>query len=196
MAHKYGTDREETWRRVEALLAVAPAHPKGLGLAGRLSFIGERLDDARRYAEAALALEPEDAESWGTLALVAGSRGDYDEQVRCYRRAIAAAPYPWIVNNLTCIYLNRAEHEPDAALRQRLLEEALAVNTSCRQRTSNLHWGEACALSMLGIEADRAHEAAANAVTTYQGSRGELRQKLNADPQLAWLWTQKGPLTA
>lgn len=131
------------------------------------------------------------AYTWATLGLVAGRAKDFDAVVRSYERAIECAPHPWMRNNLMCAFLDRAEPLPPGPERVALLERALEIATAPGERTSSIHWGEACALSMLERDADRAFEALRSALRLEYWNRKPFLERLKADPQLAWVWRMK-----
>ncbi len=191
LAFKYGSGREEARAHLEALLAAHPEHTRALGLLGRIAYIDGDDDEARRLSEAAIALDPDDHEPWATLGLVSARAKDFAEQVRCNTRAFERAPHPWIVNNLTCACLGRAELLPPGEERRELLERALELATTTVPATTSSRWGEACALSLLQRDADRAWDALAEALRLERKDRELLLTKLKADPQLAWLWRSK-----
>lgn len=75
--------------------------------------------------------------------------------------------------------------------RRELLERALELATTTATPTSSSRWAEACALSLLERDADRAWDALAEALRLERKDREQLLTKLKADPQLAWLWRMK-----
>lgn len=191
LKYRYGNDRDAARTTLDALLAEHPRHARALGLRGRIAYLDGDDAEARRHSEAAIAVDPDDAEPWATLGLVAGRANDFDELVRCYERAIECAPHAWMRNNLMCAHLDRAEPMPPGPERVALLERALEVATESSDRTSSLYRGEACALSMLERDADRAWEAMKNALRLEHWNRKPFLAKLQADPQLAWVWRMK-----
>lgn len=191
LKYRYGDDRDAARTKLDALLAEHPRHARALGLRGRIAYLDGEDAEARRHSEAAIAVDPDDAEPWATLGLLAARAKDFDEQVRCYERALQCAPHSWIRNNLMCAHLDRAEPMPAGPERVALLERALEIATESSDRTSSLHWGEACALSMLERDADRAWEAMRSALRLEYWNRKPFLAKLRADPQLAWVWRMK-----
>jgi tetratricopeptide (TPR) repeat protein len=191
LSYRYGNDRNGARTVLDALLAEHPRHARALGLRGRIAYLDGDDAEARRQSQAAIAVDPDDAEPWATLGLVAGRAKDFDELVRCYERALECAPYTWIRNNIASAYLGRAEPLPPGPARVALLERALELATSSSEPSSSLYWAEACALSMLERDADRAWEAMRSALRHEYHNRKPFLEKLHADPQLAWVWRMK-----
>ena len=191
LAFKHGSGRVEARALLEGLLVDDPRHTRALGLLGRIAYLDGHDDEARRWSEAAVALDPEDFEPWATLGLVSGRAKDRAQQVRYNSRAFECAPHPWIVDNLTCACLDHAEVLPPGDERCALLQRALDLATSTIPPTPFSRWSEACALSLLERDADRAWAALGEAVRLERREPAQLLAKLKADPQLAWVWRAK-----
>jgi tetratricopeptide (TPR) repeat protein len=191
LAFKYGSGRAEARVHLEALLVDHPKHTRALGLLGRIAYLDGHDDEARRLSEEAVALDPEDFEPWATLGLVSARAKDLSQQVRFNTRAFECAPHPWIVHNLVCACLDRAEVLPLGHERSALLERALELATTTNPPTASSRWSEACALSLLEGDVDRAWSALGEALGLERQDRERLLTRMKADPQLAWVWRTK-----
>ncbi len=182
-------NHDDAWTAIEKALALDATVANAL--AGRICYSLDHIDDAERFSKAALALHDDDAEAWATLGLVASKRGDVVEKLRCYRRAAELAPKPWIANNLACALLGQAEHATGSA-RRSLCEQALAASALSVERSSNLHWADACAYSMQE-DAERAYACIKLARATDESrDRAARGQRMLDDTQLEFLWRVKG----
>ena len=81
-------------QRAEWLAAAAPSHPESQLLRARTAFDAGRLEDARRYADAAHAAGLDQRRLWLLLNSIAEAEGDAPAAADALRQAAQAEPDP------------------------------------------------------------------------------------------------------
>ncbi|HEV8628669.1 MAG TPA: tetratricopeptide repeat protein [Thermoanaerobaculia bacterium] len=210
--------RDEAAAGFERLLAVEAGHPgavpmevrsSALASLGLLYYEKDFLEDARRYLEQAVALDPASSRSWNNLGLTLRKAGDTVGAEQAFRKALALVPDDvQVANNLALLFIGAQRWADAVALLNSITARAASdplgfLNLGLAQRGAGDRVAAAASLQrVLALDADNKRGTAARAasylaIVRYEqgdgaGAVAAARQALGWRPEDVDAWVYLG----